>query len=126
MTKDYWTKERISEIEDNEAREFIQSAISSPYFDGYVAVLVTIGNLNQELQNGVSRIESETITTAKGESIIADKNFERSHKFITEMQPYYEQLEYFRVKMLPNEVEEANVKTADLLDEARQKMKSKK
>lgn len=114
-----WTKERISELRKNgcfaeEAALFIEQIAQSPYLDGYLAVKTTIDNINQELKAGAAKI-----TSGEGE----DKNFDRSHKYITEMQPYYEQLEYFRKKLSPQELEEVNERPADLLDEARLKLK---
>ncbi len=105
-----WTEERISKVSDKEASEFIKHIVRSPYLNGYIAVKTTIDNLNEELINGAAKINEGTTEH--------DKAFERSHKYITEMQPYYEQLEYFRQRLLPQEKEEVE-RAADLLDEAR-------
>lgn len=110
MNIEDWTEERISKISDKEAADFIRTIVRSPYLDGYLAVKTTIDNLNEELKSGVAKI-NEGVSDA-------DKSFERSHKYITEMQPYYEQLEYFRKRLLPQEQEETE-RAADLLDEAR-------
>lgn len=107
----YWTEEVLNQLakKDDAAAEFIRYVVRSPYYDGYEAVRATIDNLNSELKNGVAKIVADEL---------GDKNFERSHKYITEMQPYYEQLEYFRKRLLPQEQEETE-RAADLLDEAR-------
>jgi len=95
---------------ERQAAEFIRGIVNSPFYDGYLAVRHTIDTLNLELQKGASKIVAD-----EGE----EKQFDRAHKYITEIQPYYEQLDYFRNKMLPKDVEKAEEVAADLLDQAR-------
>ncbi len=117
------TPEKIQELRSlkpdicGEASDFIEKIMCSPYYDGYMAVLTTINNLNEELMSGVSKIN---------EGVQDDsKSFERSHKYITEMTPYYDQLDYFRGKMSPKEIAMIAQEGNSLLDEARINLKNK-
>lgn len=123
MRPEDWTSERIDSLKDKDAADFIRAVVSSPYYDGYLAVLTTIVNINKELQSGVAKLVPETKVSDEGKLQILDKVFERSHKYITEMQPYYDQLEYFRKHLTPQELEEVAERAADLIDEARLKIK---
>ncbi len=112
---------RLKQLEDggfDDAAEFIRNILSSPYYDGYLAVKCTIYNLNSELKNGAAKIIVEDDNGS-------EKAFDKSHKYITEMIPYYEQLEYFREKMLPNEIKKAEQEVGTLLDQARNGLKKR-
>ncbi len=110
MVDESFSEERLKKLESldddvaKDAAEFIRSILNSPFYDGYLAVKNTIDNLNNELQDGASKIVSDSDEKN-------DKQFERCHKYITEMKPYYEQLEYFRSKLSPQEVEDLRNKT---------------
>lgn len=128
MNIEDWDNEKIEALKKTgvlgeEAAHFISEVVNSPFFNGFLGVYVTINNLNAELQQGVAKIVSEVNVSEDGQMMIADKAFERSNKYITEIQTYYEQLDYLRKNLLPKEQETANEKAADLLDEVRLKMK---
>ncbi len=130
MNIDDWDKDKIEALKKGnplaqEAAHFIEEIIGSPFFNGYVAVLTTINNLNAELQGGAVTIISEANVSADGKVEIKDKAFERGHKFITEIQSYYDQLEYFRKHLTPQEVENVEERAIDLLDEARLNLRKK-
>lgn len=96
------TDKDIKELEEagfDSVAEFVKTILESPYLKGYKAVLTTIDNLNQELMEGVAKIKPE-------EEGNGDKQFERSHRYILEMKPYYDQLEYFRSKMTGAELKQ--------------------
>jgi len=117
------TEEQLKELESlkspiaKEAAEFIRNIVNSPFYDGYLAVKITIDNLNLELQDGAAKIITDDEDN--------DKQFERSHKYITEMKPYYEQLQYFRSQLLPEQVVEANAAAGSVQDQARERLKNR-
>ncbi len=125
MNIEDWTEERIGTIADKEAADFIRMVVNSPYMDGYNAVMTTITNLNEELQQGAVTIISEANVSADGKIEIKDKAFERGDKYIREMQSYYDQLEYFRKHLTPQELEDIEEKAIDLIDEARLNLRKK-
>lgn len=112
-----WTDSRIDTIKDKGAIEFIRTVVRSPFLDGYLAILTIITSMNAELQGTVKSLAQEDVD--------ASKTFAISHKYILEMQSYYDQLEYFRKKLLPDEVDKAHEIAADLLDQARINMKKR-
>ncbi len=125
MNIEDWTEERISEVKDKEAADFIRMVVNSPYIDGYLAVRATIDNINSELQGGAITIMSEAVQLTNGKFEVKDKAFERGHKFITEIQSYYDQLEYFRKHLPPQEIQDIEDRAIDLIDEARLNLKKK-
>lgn len=108
--------------------EVLTKITESPFYNGYLAVYTTIMNLNSELMEGAATIRPDMKPGAEeGEYFdAAEKAFERSHKYITELHIYYDQLEFFRSKMLPEQVKQAESEAISLLDEARLKMRDKK
>ncbi len=130
MNIDDWDEEKIEALKkgnalSQEAAHFIEKITSSPFFDGYVAVLTTITNLNAELQDGAATIISEANVSSDGKVEIKDKAFERSDKYIREMQSYYEQLDYFRKNFSPQQAQDIEDRAIDLIDEARLNLKKK-
>lgn len=76
---------------------------NSPYSNSYLSLLFQIENWNKQL-------------TDKPIDLFKDKEakeFDRAHKFFTEQKPYFEQLDYLRKLMLPEEQKEIDKKAKE-------------
>lgn len=115
------TEQQLKELEDTgspvctEAAGFIRNIMQSPFYTGYVTIKSSIDKWNMEIQS--SEI---SLTSSKD-----DKSFERAHKYLTEMKPYYEQLEYFRANLTSKKLVDAEIEVNSLMDEARIKLNEK-
>lgn len=111
------TEERLSELEGlkypvaKEAAEFIRGILNSPFYDGYVTTKYVINRLNKEII-GLKKIIKEE-----------DKVFEKVHKFTTEINGYYDQLEYFKNKLTPKQLSHANEEVVSLFEKAQKELK---
>jgi len=72
----------------------------SPYLNSYLACWHTIENWNSQLQG-------KSIDIFNTEE---KPKFEMAHKYLTEMKPYIEQLEYLRKLMTPEQQKELSEK----------------
>ncbi len=112
------TEEQLQELEKiktpiaKDAAEFIRGILQSPFYDGYITTKYVINRLNSEIV-GLPKIIKEE-----------DKVFEKVHKFTTEMNGYYDQLEYFKNKLNPKQVESANEEVTSLFEKAQKELKS--
>jgi len=91
--------------------EFYDQITRSPYYDGYVTVLVTIKRWNAEITNNPMLIGDE------------DKGFDKTHKYLTEIESYYKQLDYLRNQMNPIETAMANEEVTSLFEKAHSEIK---
>ena len=96
------------------AVEFINNVISSPYYDGYKAVWFTITTLNKEIQESAIILSEE------------DKRFDKINKYIIELKPYYETLDYLRLKLTPEQTKSANEEVRSLFERAHSDVKLEK
>lgn len=85
----------VEEIE-NELKIFKES----PYVNSYLALYGQIENWNQQLRDIKINLHGEA----------TEKAFERAHKYFTEQKPYFEQLEYLRKLMTPEQQKELEEK----------------
>lgn len=90
----------------------------SPFLKSYLTVLGQINDWNDQLT--IKKEETTDGEKTHGRiNLFADassKEFERAHKYFTEMKPYFEQLEYLRKLMTTDEKEQVrsiNPETAD-------------
>lgn len=94
------------------AYAFIAAAKESPYYEGYITLKSTIDSWNDELQYKRIRLTSDK----------DDKGFDRTHKYLTEINVYYDKLDYFRSKLTPGQIEKANAEVKDIFEKAKQEM----
>jgi len=99
--------ERPISIKDKEAIKYIeyleselQRFKSSPYKDAYLSLLNQLNNWNNQLLEKPIDLFGEA----------TDKSFERAHKYLTEQKPYFEQLDYLRKLMTPDQVKDVDKK----------------
>lgn len=92
-------------------REFFseyEEIIKSPYFEGYTTLKAQIMIWQKSIK------ENNIGITGNGE----DKSFERAHKFLSELKPYYELIEYLKKQMTPEEVKSAEEQADTLVERA--------
>lgn len=94
-----------------ELAQFYNKITSSSFYNGYVTVASLIEKLNKQIQ------------TSPIDIIGDDKSFPNCHKYITEIDQYYDKLEYFRTKMNPKEVENATVEVKSMLEKVLEEKK---
>jgi len=84
---------RIKELEER-----LSVYERSPYKESYMALLTQINDWNEQLtENPINLFADNT-----------SKEFDRAHKYFTEQKPYFEQLEYLRKLMNPDEIKEVD------------------
>jgi hypothetical protein len=97
---------------------FYDYVIINPYYESYKALKVLMANLNEDLLS-----EQITLLNVASKEGGDDKSFLYAHKYATEIKFYYEQLDYLKSKMLPEDVIQADREASSLLDEARLSLK---
>ena len=114
-----WTDDNLNALAklNVEAASFIRSVVKSPYYESYLAILTMMNKFNIEMQGDEISLLNKTTVTEEGK--VVDNSFPNVHKYATEIQSYHEQLEYLRLKLLPEEIERAEAKGIDILDQAR-------
>src|SRR5690242_20194189 len=95
--------------------EYLEDKLSkyekSPYVKSYLTVLGQINDWNDQLtikKVNVEGIGEQTVGRVNLFAEASSKEFERAHKYFTEMKPYFEQLAYLRKLMTTEEKEEVN------------------
>ncbi len=95
--------------------EYLEDRLSkyekSPYVKSYLTVLGQINDWNDQLTIKKVIVEGMGEQTVGKINLFADsssKEFDRVHKYFTEMKPYFEQLAYLRKLMTTEEKEEVN------------------
>lgn len=94
--------------------DFYNKITSSPYYQGYISLSSTIEKWNLELQ-------SENISIL-GE----DKAFANAHKYLSDINIYYDKLQYFREKLNPVQIEQSTTEVKNLLEKVMEKRKNEK
>ena len=84
----------------------------SPYHSAYLALYMTIERWNKDLK------ENHFSILATDDSDI--KAFDKAHKASLSMKDLYEQLDFFRTKITPIELEEVQKTATSLLEKALQ------
>jgi hypothetical protein len=89
-----------------------ESIFEIPYFDGFVTTKTQILRWQEILK-----------TQGVGLSSVSDdKSFERAHKFLTELKPYYDNLEYFKSKLTAEQVLAAEAQAKSAYEMAEERM----
>lgn len=98
VIRDKIVAEYVSYLEE-QLKKFQQS----PYVDAYLTLLRVTSDWNAQIQ-------SQQIDLFGDKD---EKQFDRAHKYLVEQRPYYEQMEYFRNLMSPEQRKELDKKIKD-------------
>lgn len=88
-------------------KEFLDFLQTTPYYQAYIGAYTQLIIWSEELKNHP--------TTFNGK----ENTFERAHKFMTTQTELCENLEYLRLKLLPQHVKAAEIESTSMIDEAR-------
>jgi len=92
----------------NEAvKEFLDFLQTTPYYQAYIGAYTQLVIWSEELKNNPTTFKS------------VENSFERAHKFMTTQTELCENLEYLRLKLLPQQVKKAEIESTSMIDEAR-------
>jgi len=91
------TKPNLSKVKDKSVLEYIaylENQLKSPYAESYLSLKRMIDKGNSQIKN----IEID-IFTPEGEA-----KFKQASKFSSQLKDWFDQLEYFKSKMSPEEI----------------------
>ncbi len=109
---------KLRKHKDADVRELIseyEKLTESPYYTGYVALLIQIETWNEEIKSTPVKISDRTEEDQRA--------FEKSHKYFTTIDLLYNKLEYIRGKMTPESLVMAKAEATSTIDEVRNKVK---
>jgi len=87
--------------------EFLEEILSSPYYESYSAMLFNIKSWNKQItENGGIDLLSDK----------DDKSYDRTMKFFLEGKYLHDQLEYYRSKILPEDIKKAEKETTSAIE----------
>ena len=110
--------ERLSKSKDADVKELLRdymALVESPYYTGYVSLLIQIETWNTEIKDEPVKLANKTEEDQRA--------FEKSHKYFSTINTLYNQLEYLRAKMSPEQVILAKAEATSTIDEVRSKVK---
>ncbi len=98
-----------------EAATFIRNIMSSPYYDAYITLKYTLDMWNREIKENSIEMTDET----------ESKSFDRTLKYLKEMDSFYKQLDTIRTHLMPKEIKSANEEVVSLFERAQIELKEK-
>lgn len=87
--------------------EFVNEILYSPYYESYSAMLFNIKSWNKQITEG----GAIDLLSDKD-----DKSYDRTMKFFLEGKYLHEQLDYYRSKMLPEDIKKVEKDTTSEVD----------
>jgi hypothetical protein len=100
-------KSRVEELEKK-----LAVYESSPYKDSYLGVYMTVTRWSKELKDKTFEISSTSDDDVKA--------FEKAHKASTTMKTLFEQLDFLRSKLLPEQMEDVKKEATSIFEKALQ------
>jgi hypothetical protein len=100
----------MDKIKELEAKLAIYE--SSPYKEAYLGVYMTVTRWSNELKDKTFEISSTSDNDVKA--------FEKAHKASTTMKALFEQLDFLRSKLLPEQIEEVKKEATSIFEKALQ------
>lgn len=97
---------------NSSVKEFLDFLQTTPYYQAYIGAYTQLVIWSEELKKNPTTFSSE------------ENAFERAHKFMTTQTELCENLEYLRLKLLPQQVKKAELETTSIIDEARLALKN--
>lgn len=98
----------------------------SPFLEGYLTIYRQIASWNKEIKEKSNKINLVQVQKIDEEGNLIgtlDKTFDNTLKYLNALPALYEKLEFFRSKLLPQELSDLKQHTS-LIDKARNEIKN--